>query len=145
MNTSDINTDKISIPQIGDQLRPLIIKPTHAQLFMFSAVTWNRHPIHYSQSAAVAEGHPDVLVQRGLIGNFFARMLKESFPITSKIKYLNWKVINSAIPGDELNCHGTILRVVTTKTGWLLDCEVTINKQDGQSVATGQAKVESLR
>ena len=141
MSTSDTTTDNIGIPRIGDQLRPLIIKPTHAQLFMFSAVTWNRHPIHYSQNAAVAEGHQDVLVQRGLIGNFFARMLKESFPITSKIKYLNWKVINSAIPGERLSCSGWITASNYELNVASLECELLLTNQSDSVIAKATASL----
>ena len=139
------STDKITKPRVGDQLQPLIITPTHAQLFMFSAVTWNRHPIHYSQQAAKSEGHADVLVQRGLIGNFFARMLLEAFPETAEIKRLNWKVLKSAVPGEKLNCHGEILSFEDTEAGWLADCKIAIVKQDNLPVATGQARVAYCR
>ena len=33
----------------NDEIRSLTKKPTHMQLFMFSAVTWNRHLIHYNR------------------------------------------------------------------------------------------------
>jgi hypothetical protein len=36
-------------------LPELTITPTHMQIFMFSAATWNRHHIHYSRDAAIRE------------------------------------------------------------------------------------------
>ena len=53
----------------------LTVCPDYVQVFMFSAITWNRHHIHYSKDAALSEGLPDVVVQRALIGNFLARLI----------------------------------------------------------------------
>ena len=41
------------LPLVLPELRVL---PTPMQIFMFSAITWNRHHIHYSADAARAEG-----------------------------------------------------------------------------------------
>jgi hydroxyacyl-ACP dehydratase HTD2-like protein with hotdog domain len=58
------------IVAVGTKLGELVKKPDRRQLFMFSAITWNRHAIHYDRQSAREEGLPDVVVQRALIGNF---------------------------------------------------------------------------
>jgi hydroxyacyl-ACP dehydratase HTD2-like protein with hotdog domain len=77
------------------------------QLFMFSAITWNRHRIHYDLNAARAEGYPDVLVHRGLIGNLFCRYISSYFP-NFFIAQLDWKVLQSVNPDQTLTCNGQV-------------------------------------
>ena len=44
---------------VTTRIPELTVCPDRAQIFMFSAVTWNRHHIHYSKDAAVSEGLPE--------------------------------------------------------------------------------------
>ncbi len=113
----------------------LTVVPTAAQLFMFSAVTWNRHRIHYSKEAAVAEGHTDVVVQRALLGNFLARMLEQWLADRGEIRELSWKVLSSATPGTALHCTGE----ATTENNMMQRCEVRIIDDQGTLIAVGQA------
>ncbi|MFD4972430.1 hypothetical protein [Streptomyces sp. NPDC058424] len=54
---------------VGDALPGFRITPTTAQLFCFSAVTWNPHRIHYDAPyARDVEGHDGVLVHGPLLG-----------------------------------------------------------------------------
>ena len=82
------------------QIPELIVCPDHTQVFMFSAVTWNRHHIHYSKDAAISEGLPDIVVQRALIGNFLARLITNWVGDSAELCKLAWKVTRSALPGN---------------------------------------------
>lgn len=93
------------LPVVLPELRVL---PTPMQLFMFSAVTWNRHHIHYSADGARAEGHPDVVVQRSLIGNYFARHADAWLGSSGRIARLVWRVTGPAVPNQWLRCNGVV-------------------------------------
>jgi hypothetical protein len=95
----------IVLPIVLPELRVL---PTPMQIFMFSAVTWNRHLIHYNADAARAEGHPDVVAQRSLIGNYFARHAGAWLGPAGRVARLSWRVTGSAIPNQGLCCHGVV-------------------------------------
>lgn len=97
------------LPLVLPELR---IWPTPVHLFMFSAVTWNRHHIHYSAEAARAEGHPDVVVHRALIGNYFARHAGGWLGPEGRISRLSWRVTGSAVPLQWLRCNGVVQGVV---------------------------------
>src|SRR5690606_40179158 len=58
-------------------LPELAVVPDHMHIFMFSAITWNRHHVHYNKDAAIREGLPDVVVQRALLGNYIARTVTD--------------------------------------------------------------------
>lgn len=116
--------------------------PTHAQVFMFSAVTWNRHHIHYSDEAARAEGHGGVVVQRGLIGNFLARMLTRWLGGRGEIRSLSWKVVRSARPGEALCCRGDLTSTVERGDARLFVCALRVLDPKNQLLADGAAELE---
>jgi hydroxyacyl-ACP dehydratase HTD2-like protein with hotdog domain len=93
------------LPVVLPELR---FRPTAMQVFMFSAVTWNRHLIHYNADAARSEGHRDVVLQRSLIGNGFARHAGAWLGPAGHLARLSWRVTSSAVPNEALCCHGVV-------------------------------------
>lgn len=125
---------------VGHTIPSLTVVPTHMQLFMYSAITWNRHHVHYSKDAAQAEGLPDVVVHRGLMGNFLARMLGEWLGENGCITELSWKVLRSATPGQALSCEGVITEVKETGAGLEYSLDVAIKLEDND-IVLGQSSV----
>lgn len=130
------NFDNLSI---GYMIPELTIAPTHMQLFMYSAATWNRHHVHYSKDAAIEEGLPDVVVHRGLMGNFITQMLDKWLNNHGEIVSVNWKVVSSATPGTELACTGMVTNLAT-EMGTQVELDVFINDQK-RIIALGNAIV----
>lgn len=122
----DLTADDWSDLCIPVTLPELRVTPTHMQIFMFSAVTWNRHHIHYSRDAAVKEGLPDVVVQRALLGNFFARLLTDWMGHDGLVTRLSWKVLGSALPGSDMHCNGAITDAQLDGDARLLSCDLQI-------------------
>jgi len=119
----------------------LVVRPDRMQLFMFSAATWNRHRIHYDKDTALAEGLPDVVVQRALIGDFFARLLTEWVGDAGEICELSWKVTKSALPDRALRCAGEALGVDSVGGVRYLDCELRMQDEAGRAIALGRARL----
>jgi len=140
MNSTDWERLRLPAP-----LPELIVTPDHMQIFMFSAVTWNRHHIHYSKDAALAEGLPDVVVQRALIGNFFARLLTQWLEDAGDICELSWKVTHSALPGHRLRCNGDVLSIAVTDAARHAECELRMHDDAGRVVASGHARLRLPR
>lgn len=122
---------------------PFLTKtPTNVQLFMFSAVSWNRHRIHYD--ADFARDHdelPNILVHRGLSGCFLAQMLSEWLGDNGKIKRLEWSNRGSAFPGDTLTCRGKVVKKHRKGDEHIAECEVWIENQKGEVIVRGQTEV----
>ena len=127
--------------QLPAPIPALVVTPDHTQIFMFSAATWNRHHIHYSKDAALAEGLPDVVVQRALIGNFFARLLTGWLGDTGDIRELSWKVSASAVPGKALRIEGDALALSVVGGHRDVDCELRITDAGGRAIAAGRARL----
>lgn len=125
----------VALPIVLPELR---IVPTAMQLFMFSAITWNRHQIHYNRDAALREGHPDVVVQRALIGNFFARHAQAWLGRGGSVRRLSWKVLASAYPGQELDCVGCITERFPDPSALLLRYEAQLLGPGGRELAVAE-------
>jgi hydroxyacyl-ACP dehydratase HTD2-like protein with hotdog domain len=108
---------------------------------MFSAVTWNRHHIHYSKDAAISEGLPDIIVQRGLIGNFLTRLITNWVGDSAELCKLTWKVTRSALPGKDIICRGKIKERIDSEDGKYLICNVTASNENDELIASGDAIV----
>ena len=136
-------------------LPELVVEPTPAQAFMFSAATWNRHHIHYSRDAAVREGHADIVLQRALLGNVFARHVGAWLGTAGSVRRLAWKVVSSALPGQALRCNGVISEraldapaappdaatapdAAAEAAGPLLRYEAALRDDAGRTIATAQ-------
>ena len=123
------------------QIPELVVCPDHTQVFMFSAVTWNRHHIHYSKDAAISEGLPDIVVQRALIGNFLAQLITSWIGDDAELRKLAWKVIHSALPGKDIVCRGKIKQRIDSEDEKHLICEVTASNENDELIASGEATV----
>ena len=126
---------------VTTQIPELIVRPDHTQVFMFSAVTWNRHHIHYSKDAAVSEGLPDIVVQRALIGNFFARLMTDWIGDDAELRKLEWKVTRSALPGKDIVCRGKIRERIDSEDEKYVICEVTASNENDELIASGDATI----
>lgn len=140
MSATRIDWSRLPLPFA---IPELVVTPTRMQLFMFSAATWNRHRIHYDKDAAIAEGHPDVVVHRALLGNFLARMLSDWLGDCGMIRELSWKVQRSALPDQRLRCQGEVTELSASGTARQATCALRILNEDGQPVATGSARIEA--
>lgn len=126
----------------GQVLPELAVAPTRMQLFMFSAATWNRHHVHYSKDAAIAEGLPDVVVHRALLGNFLARMLDGWLAGRGEIRELNWKVQLSALPEQTLRVRGTVRERYQEGGRRFMRCDLQIVNERDEVVTAGNARIE---
>ena len=127
---------------IAQEIPELLVTPSAGQIFMFSAITWNRHHIHFSKDAALAEGHADIVVQRALLGNFMARQLGNWLGNRGKITSLSWKVLKSALPGKRLRCQGRVHSEEHLGGRRQLGCSLAIIDEADATVASGQATVQ---
>lgn len=121
----------------GDTITPLVKHPTSAQLFRFSAVTWNAHRIHYDKPYAATEGYPDVLVQAHLHGSFLLQAAIDWAGPRARVTNFRWQNRGIAIAGDTLTCTGK----VTSAQAGVVECELEERNQKGELCASGWSRV----
>jgi hydroxyacyl-ACP dehydratase HTD2-like protein with hotdog domain len=128
--------------QVGSEISPVTKEVTRVQIFMFSAVTWNRHRIHYDNDFAQAHDKlPSVLAQRPLLGSFLAEMLFNWVGEKGKIRRIEWSNRGPAVPGDILTCRGRIVKKYVASSEHLVELEVWIENQKGESIVPGKAEI----
>jgi hydroxyacyl-ACP dehydratase HTD2-like protein with hotdog domain len=93
---------KLEKLNVGDQLTTLEKHPSHAQLFRYSAITWNAHKIHYDTAHAHEEGHPDVLVQQHLHGAVIQELVMDWLGSDGLFAELSWQNVGRAVPDEPL-------------------------------------------
>jgi hydroxyacyl-ACP dehydratase HTD2-like protein with hotdog domain len=134
-----IRLDRI---EVGTAVPPLVWKPTHEQLFRFSAVTWNPHRIHYDREAAIAEGHPDILVQAHLHGAVLNRMLTDWIGPRGKVRSLSWQNRSIATPADTLTCSATVVKKVLEDMHCTLWLDLGVTADSDRLCVSGSAVVD---
>lgn len=128
--------------EVGDEIPAITKMPSNLQLFMFSAVTWNCHRIHFD--ADFARGHdglPGILTHRPLLGSFLCQLLTDWVGENGKVERLEWSNRGPAVPGDTLTCRGKVVGKRRQADMALVDCEVWIEKGAGDVIVPGKAVV----
>jgi len=127
---------------VGTHIPQIIKKPTSVQLFMYSAVTWNTHRIHYD--ADFARDHdrfPGILVHGGLYGCFLVQLVTGWIRETGTLKRISWSDRGIAILGDTLTCQGIVTSKYVKQDEALVECDTWIENQRGEKISPGKATV----
>jgi hydroxyacyl-ACP dehydratase HTD2-like protein with hotdog domain len=126
----------------GTKIKKITKYPDYRHIFMFSAITWNRHMIHYNQEQARKEGHRNVVLQRALLGNYLAQCVTGWIGEQGTLSRLEWKVRQSAFAGDELVCQGEVTQTEVDKDKSVLTCALEILNQQKNVIVTATAQVK---
>jgi hydroxyacyl-ACP dehydratase HTD2-like protein with hotdog domain len=130
----------------GDDIPDLVVVPTQAQLFFFSAATYNGHRVHYDRSWAVdVEHYPDVLVQGPLQAALLARAVTDWMGPDGRLRSFQVQNRSSAFPGDRLVFSGTVRDTRVEGDAGLVELDLHAAKADGELLMPGSAVVELPR
>lgn len=129
-----------TIPHPGDALPGFTVTPTHAQLFCFSAVTWNPHRIHYDAPyARDAEGYPDILVQGPLLGALLMRMVQQWAAPWGRVTAIGYRSTKPVPVGRQLTVGGAVTAPDDTQES-AVDAEIWV-EAGGERVCAGTVRV----
>jgi hydroxyacyl-ACP dehydratase HTD2-like protein with hotdog domain len=127
--------------QIDDEIPTMVKNPTPAQLFMYSAISWNVHRIHYDKEYAKSEGHPEVLVHGPLQGAFLGHFMTDWIGPLGTLKKIGWSNRGRAFPGHPFIMKGTVKAKRVEGDQQLLECDIRAENEAGEPVALGSATV----
>lgn len=122
---------------VGDELPPLVKRASRAQLFLYSAVTWNPHRIHYDTDYARYEGHPDVIVHGPLQGAWLTEYVSRWIGPRGRLLGAGWQNRASALPDQDLTFRGRVSALDGDRVG----LEVWEEDADGRVLMPGRAVV----
>lgn len=96
---------------VGEQLPVMTKNASRAQLFLYSAATWNPHRIHYDREYALFEGHADVIVHGPLQGAWLTQYLTDWAGPEARLLSVNWQNRASALPERDIAFSGRVVAV----------------------------------
>jgi hydroxyacyl-ACP dehydratase HTD2-like protein with hotdog domain len=126
----------------GDEIPPLTVTVDPAQMFFFSAATYNGHRIHYDRSWAVdVEGYPGIVVHGPLQAALLARVITDWAGGAGRLVRFSYQNRASAYAGEELRFTGTVTGKREEHGHALVDLTVRGEKGDAELIVPGTATV----
>ena len=127
--------------EIDDDLPTMVKTPTRAQLFMYSAISWNVHRIHYDEAYAKTEDHPTVLVHGPLQGAFLGQYMTNWVSPGGTLKKIAYSNRGLALPDEPYIVKGCVTGKRIEDGQHLVDCDLRGENNAGEIAAVGSATV----
>lgn len=124
---------------VGDRLPAMTKRASRAQLFLYSAASFNPHRIHYDRDYAATEGHADILVHGPLQGSWLTQYLTDWIGPRGRLRSVTWQNRVSAFPDQDLEFHGRVLAIDAATAE--IEIEVWEQAADGTVLMPGTATV----
>ncbi len=124
---------------VGDELPVMTKNASRAQLFLYSAASFNPHRIHYDRAYAEYEGHDDILVHGPLQGSWLTQYLTDWIGPLGRLRNVTWQNRASAFPEQDLEFRGRVTAVDTSSGS--VELEVWEQTSDGRILMPGSATV----
>ncbi len=126
---------------VGTNIPSLVKRPTTVSLFMFGAVTWITHRIHFDYNFARSRGLHDVVVHGPLQAGYLIQMITEWLGESGTLRKLSYRHHMPAFPGDVLTCTGVVKDKRAEDGKGCLEVELLIKNQHDERVSSGTATV----
>ena len=133
------NYPTMSTVQIGDELPKMKKQASEAELFLYSAASFNPHRIHYDRAYANFEGHDDLVVQGPLQGSWLTQFVTDWAGPRARLLSIEWQNRASAFVGDELIFAGTVTAIDQANTS--VELEISEKNIDGTLLMPAKANV----
>ena len=133
------NYPTMSTVQIGDELPKMKKQASEAELFLYSAASFNPHRIHYDRAYANFEGHDDLVVHGPLQGSWLTQFVTDWAGPRARLLSIEWQNRASAFVGDELIFAGTVTAIDQANTS--VELEISEKNIDGTLLMPAKANV----
>ena len=133
------NYPTMSTVQIGDELPKMKKQASEAELFLYSAASFNPHRIHYDRAYANFEGHDDLVVHGPLQGSWLTQFVTDWAGPRARLLSIEWQNRASAFVGDELIFAGTVTAIDQANTS--VELEISEKNIDGTLLMPAKADV----
>jgi len=154
MSTSNANAPRLAALQKEDALPERNHTPTNAELFLYNAVLWNAHRIHYDLPYAQnEEGYEGLVIAGPQIGDWMIQVIDnlmadaadgEEFMLAS----LDYSNRSAAYIGETLLTGGTVTEVVLDNAEppqvQQVDVELFVKNQRGDVITPGTAVLKRI-
>ena len=123
----------------GQELPPLVKRPTTRQLAMYAGASGDFYEIHYDREYALAQGLPGVILHGALKSAFLGQLVTDWMGPEGELRELSVRYREMDVPGDTLTCKGRVAGL--DADAGTVTCEVWIENGAGTKTTTGRAVV----
>jgi 3-methylfumaryl-CoA hydratase len=111
-------------------------KPDNVQLFMYNAVLWNAHRIHFDHPYATeVEGYPGLVIAGPLMGDWLTQCVIDWLNGDGKLESIEYSNRKASYIGETLFAGGHVVSV-EADTG-LVTLDVYIKNEAGEVITPG--------
>ena len=130
--------------EVGDELPSMDKRAGEAELFLYSAASFNPHRIHYDREYAHYEGHQDIVVHGPLQGSWLTQFVTDWAGPRARLLSVEWQNRASAFVGEKLTFSGSVVSV--DQVNGSVELEIYERKEDGSVLmpATATVKLERV-
>lgn len=116
----------------GDGITPLYKLITLPRMVFYQAATWDFHRYHYDHEYAAEAGFSSPFVDGQMLGAYLAQMLTNWAGDPGVISRLGFRFRDFAFPGDMVTCRGRVAGKSIQDGRRLVECELSVENQDGK-------------
>ena len=122
----------------GDALPEREFKVDNVELFLYNAVLWNAHRIHFDYPYATAvEGYPGLVIAGPQMGDWLSQCVTDWLGEDGDLESLEYRNRKAAYIGDVLYSGGSVTAVDTGQGRVRL--KLFIRNQKGEEILPGDA------
>ena len=130
----------LSTVTVGISLDERTHEPSMVSLFLYNAVIWNPHRIHFDESYTTqVEKHPGIVVDGPLQGDWLSQVVTEWIGDDGALVELEYSNRRAAYLGERLRAGGEVVEV--DQSDGTVTLEIYIKNADDQVIAPGRAVV----
>jgi len=125
---------------VGTSIGELVAGPISTErMVRWAAGTGDFHSIHYDQEFARKQGLPNVVVHGPFKSSLVCRMLLDWAGKKARLRKLKSRYTGMDVPGNTLTCKGRITDKYIERGGKCVQCEFTVENQEGKVTVKGTA------
>lgn len=130
--------DRARSARVGEDLPRRQFTPDNVQLFLYNAVLFNAHRIHFDAPYATeVEGYPGLVVAGPMLGDWLNQCVEEWLGDDGRLMSIDYSNRQACYIGETLTSGGRVL-AFDTRSG-NVELELFICNADGDVVAPGSA------
>lgn len=130
----------LSSVTIGSRLNERTHEPSAVSLFLYNAVIWNPHRIHFDEPYTTQiEKHPGLVVDGPLQGDWLSQAVMEWLGDDGELMQLEYSNRRAAYLGERLRTGGEVVEI-DRDTG-IVTLDIYIKNADDKVIVPGRAIV----
>jgi len=131
---------EFTLPRPGDALPVREFRPDIVQMFLYNAVLWNAHRIHFDHAYATqVERHPGLVIAGPLLGDYLAQVVLEWLGDAGRLVSIEYSNRRVSYVGETLRATGQVKSVDPEQRSAVL--ELSVLNEAGEVTTPGTAVV----